>query len=95
MKIKNEKEVMKLIKKAIKIQLQLESVKPLYVEMDRITEQLVNANMMESTIGKYRIYIADNFREKNTAWKSSAFRRYQIKLENKPIRLDPFTIKRR
>lgn len=85
----------KLLKRAVKIQTQLEAVKPLYVEMDRITEELVNLNITEGMVGRYRLYISDNFREKNTSWKSSAFRRYQVNVERKATKLEPFPVRRR
>lgn len=88
-------EANRLIKKACKIQLQLEAVKPLYVEMDRITEALVNSNIVEGVVGKYRLFITDNFRQKNTAWKSSAFRRYQVNVERRATKLEPFLVKRK
>lgn len=88
-------EATRLLKRAFKIQTQLEKVKPLYVEMDKITEELVNNNITEGMIGRYRLFISDNFSKKNTAWKSSAFRRYQVNIEMRPTKLQPFPTRRR
>lgn len=85
----------KLIRKAFRIQTKLEAVKPLYSQIDQITEELVNNNITEGTVGKYRVFISDNFRQKNTAWKSSAFRRYEVKIERRPTKLEPFVTKRK
>jgi hypothetical protein len=85
----------KLIRKALRLQVKLEAVRPLYTQMDQVTEALVNNNITEGTVGRYRIFITDNFRQKNTAWKSSAFRRYEVKIEKRPTKLEPFVTKRR
>lgn len=55
----------------------LTRAKALYAELDEITEFLVKTG---ARVEDYGITMVDNFEEKNTAWKSTAMRRFELKL---------------
>lgn len=63
-----------MINRAIEIIDTLEETKPLYAELDQITQKLVDAGF--SSEGG--LALVDKFEAKNTAWKSAAFRRFEL-----------------
>jgi hypothetical protein len=65
-----------LILKARKLLKQLEAVKPLYKELDAITEVLQSLGFSDA----HGIAMVDNFAAKNVVWKSSAMRRFELKI---------------
>ena len=74
----------KLLKDLVRIKGGLDAAKELYREYDKILNTLVEKQPVtkEFRLGQNVIQIVDNF-EKNTAWKSTAFRRFDIKVNGK------------
>lgn len=81
--VPTSKDLDKMIRRAVQIQNQLDEVKPLYGELDQITSSLLNASIvsvkLRSHLEKQKIVLVDNFAEKNTAFRTVALRRYELK----------------
>ena len=69
--------VAKMIERAKIISRHLDEVKPLYQELDEIT--LALANVRNTLHPKHGVVIVDNFKEKNTRFKTVGIRRFEIK----------------
>ena len=71
----------KIIRRAIELTKQVEDLKSIYRELDEIIgvmiEHKIKAGVDEGNV----IRLVDNFTQKNTTFKSTAFRRYDLKLE--------------
>lgn len=67
------------IRRAIEIAHFLEEIKVLYKEQDEIIEGLVNQGFMNGVVvdGKV-INLIDNYANKNVAFKTVAYRRYEL-----------------
>lgn len=65
----------KLAERIKEIKFEMERIKPLYSELDELTDMLVGLDL---NLSKYGIAIQDNFESKNTAWKSTAMRRFEL-----------------
>ena len=63
----------------------LESVKPLYEEIDRLTMELVSAKKLPKALVLGKDYVAvelvDNFAEKNTVFRPAGVKRFEIKFK--------------
>lgn len=68
-----------LKKRAAEIVRILDNCKPLYKELDEITTYLVESEVVEFKIDGRRYLIVDNFAAKNTQFKASFMRRYEVK----------------
>lgn len=64
-----------LVQRARAIQMDLDKAKPLYAEMDRITTELLP---YAKALPKLGCRLVDNFALKNTQFKASFFRRYEL-----------------
>ena len=71
------KTVSKMVERARAITRQLDEVKPLYQELDEIT--LALTNVRHALHPKHGIVIVDNFKERNTQFKTVGIRRFEIK----------------
>jgi hypothetical protein len=71
----NTSNLAKAAKRAREIALALARVKPLYQELDELTELFIDA---KANLSKYGLAIQDNFETKNTAWKSTPMRRFEL-----------------
>lgn len=72
-----EKDIQKLVKRAQAITAQLSEVKPLYHELDEITQALMTVR--EALERKnYGVAIIDNFESKNTCFKTVGIARYSL-----------------
>lgn len=67
-----------LIHRAKEIQKELEHLKPLHEELDNITLALRELKDVES----YGVVIKDKFADRNTVWKSSGIRRFELVFNN-------------
>lgn len=77
---RNGKEIAKLVDRARSIRQQLDEVKPLYHELDEITLALMNAKEALQRHGRqYGVELIDNFAEKNSAFRTVAIRRFELK----------------
>lgn len=65
----------KLAERIKEIKSEMERIKPLYGELDELTDMLIGLDL---NLSKYGIAIQDNFESKNTAWKSTAMRRFEL-----------------
>lgn len=61
--------------RAKEIKKHLDRVKPLYKELDEITDFFIEH---KENLTKYGIAIQDNFESANTAWKSTPMRRFEL-----------------
>lgn len=72
----NKKQIEQLAKRAAQVLAQLDEMKPLYNELDKLTEQLVKLNGV-GCIGD--LVLIDNFSAKNTVFKTTSVKRYELK----------------
>ncbi len=80
--------IVKLEKKALKDTLiramelveLTQDLKALYIELDEITQLLVDCNFTEGFVDGQRIYLKDNFATKNIAWKSTPMQRHRLEI---------------
>ena len=75
---KNTKTAASLAREAIKIIETLNSVKPLYKQLDELTMQLCQAK--EEDLQEYGLVLQDNFKEKNTVFRPTGVKRFELKL---------------
>lgn len=73
------KKVEALVERAKEIQVYLDSVKPLYAELDEITVELAG----QRGLAKYGCIVVDNFATKNTSYKVAAVKRFELKWGDK------------
>lgn len=76
----SDKEIGKLVKRAFLISKQLDEVKPLYHELDEITQALLNVQALkkDGALEKYGVAIVDQFNEKNTVFRTVGIKRFQL-----------------
>lgn len=72
-----QKQVSQLASEAAKVIAELESAKALYQKLDSLTDQLNGA--CPKLLAKHGIQVVDNFASKNSVWKSSCVRRFELK----------------
>lgn len=70
----------KLLEKAVEILLKIEDMKSSYKELDEILDMLIKREFSEGVVGKRRVILKDRFAVKNTAWKSTPMRRFELEL---------------
>ena len=75
----NRLKIEKLARKAAKVMKELEGMKPLYTELDRLTAELIDLGMESVSLGKNKMVLIDNFSEKNTVFRPAAVRRFELK----------------
>ncbi len=74
---KNQKEIERLLRRAKKIMSQIDSVKPLYSELDDI---LLTLAVKFKFRGNDKFSIQDQFKNKNTAFKTVSMSRYRLEI---------------
>jgi hypothetical protein len=79
MKKSNKKQIEMLAKRAAEVLAKLDEMKPLYNEIDKITEQLVAAGVENIAVGVATLHVVDNFAAKNTVFKTTSVKRFEIK----------------
>lgn len=72
-----QKQVSQLAAEAAEVITKLEEAKALYSRLDALTDQLNGA--CPKLLAKHGVQVVDNFASKNTVWKSSAVRRFELK----------------
>ena len=72
-------ELNKLAKEAAFLLAQLEAVKPLYAQLDAITLKLIESEITHNALAIHGVALVDNFKDKNTVWKPSAVKRFELK----------------
>lgn len=72
----NKKQIEQLAKRAAEVLAQLDEMKPLYNELDKLTDELVKLNGVGG-IGD--LVLIDNFLTKNTVFKTTSVKRYELK----------------
>lgn len=77
--MKNEKQIKKVAKKALEVLEQLESMKHLYNELDSLTEELRALNAKSIEINGTVLQVVDNFSSKNTVFKTTSVKRFELK----------------
>lgn len=74
-----------LLKRAVEIMEWLDSVKPLYDELDRTVMALKAEKFKSSEVtyngAKVVMALVDNFAEKNTAFKACGVKRFELKVQ--------------
>ncbi len=73
------KQIEVVAKRAAEVLAQLEAMKPLYNEIDKLTEELREAGITNIVVGTTVLQIVDNFASKNTMFKPTAFKRFELK----------------
>lgn len=74
-KAKKDDKVAYVAKRLRLLKLELEKVKPLYREMDELTDLAIEHNI---DLTPYGLALEDNFETKNTAWRATAMRRFEV-----------------
>ncbi len=70
-----------LLDKAIETQLQIDSVKDLYKEMDAIIDKLISSGFETLSYKGRVISLIDNFKNKNTCFRVAGIKRFELKIE--------------
>lgn len=65
----------------IQIQKELAKMKELYTELDVIAAQLLKIDFKSAVHNGQTINLVDNFREKNCVFRTTGFRRFEIKVD--------------
>jgi hypothetical protein len=73
----------KLLEEALKIRVRLEKDKLLYRRLDDITQLLSSGKKRTYLFEGYRISVIDNFAEKNTVFRATAIRRFELAFEKR------------
>lgn len=76
---KKNKQIEELAKRAARVLAQLEDMKPLYNEMDKITEEFLKSGLDQVCVEGFTIQLVDNFHSKNTVFKTTSVKRYELK----------------
>lgn len=79
MKKTNKKQIEAMAKRAAEVLAQLESMKPLYNELDKLTQDLMESGATGTDLGKLKLVLVDNFETKNTVFKTTSIKRYELK----------------
>ena len=66
----------------LQVKAELDSVKVLYEEYDKLVLELRDKGFSLAIIGDDAISLVDNFAESNTSWKSCGVKRYDVKVES-------------
>ena len=79
-------EVKTITARIVDLSSQIESMKPLYEELDALTLQLKNlvkegVRVVDADT-RYSVTVEDNFAEKNTIYRAQAAKRFQAKVES-------------
>lgn len=74
---------MDLFIRAIEIKQQLDAMKPLYDELDKITMQILESGRTIGETTKATVILVDNFEDKNCVFKPAAIRRFELKIAHK------------
>jgi hypothetical protein len=75
------KRIEKLAARAVEIEIATTALKQLYRELDDITMELIEMGISSALVGGYQITIADNFAEKNTAFRIARIKRFDLKVD--------------
>lgn len=75
--------VRKRIKRAREIKALLEQTKILYQELDDITEELVDMDLLIYNAKDFTAQVVDNFSGTNTAFRTTSVRRFELRFEEK------------
>lgn len=67
------------MKKTLRVKKKLEQIKKLYAEVDQITNELLAKKFKHDDIA----FFVDNFRDKNLLFRTTAFRRWELKFYEK------------
>lgn len=81
MRRKKNKVVEQLITRAAEISMVLEENKALYRELDGITQQLIEMEILQAFAPGVQMTITDNFAKANTAFRVARINRYEMKIE--------------
>lgn len=77
---KTQEETKELVRQALRVMTRIEDLKAAYKQLDELTDQLVERGFTEMTLGRRRVVLKDNFATKNTVWRSTPHRRYELEL---------------
>ena len=74
------KDQKKRLAHAMKLILKIEDIKDCYKELDEITQALLESGFTEGFVEGQHIVMKDLFAVKNTVWKSTPQRRFQLEI---------------
>ncbi len=74
------KDQKKRLAEALKLIVKIEGIKECYRELDSITQDLLDNGFTEGFIDGQHIVMKDLFSSKNTVWKSTPQRRFQLEI---------------
>lgn len=74
----NTKKIKALAKQAAEVMEKLDSMKPLYNELDQLVNALMEAGL-EPGQDHYGLTLIDNFAAKNTVFRTTSVKRYELK----------------
>jgi hypothetical protein len=76
---KNNKRVQEIAKRASEVLDKLEAMKALYAEADKLTEELLQLGVTKVEVDGSTLMIVDNFASKNTYFKTTSIKRFELK----------------
>lgn len=69
----------KILKDLMLIQDKIEKMKDLYDERDRLTDELVQADVYSYQLGRVLFRMIDNFHAKNICYRTTSIRRFEAR----------------
>lgn len=69
-----------IAERVLEIQAEIDATKPLYAELDRLVQDLVDREFVECKVGRSVVRLVDRYADKNTAWKATAIRRFDLQI---------------
>lgn len=70
--------MIEVVRRAIEIHDKLHEVKALYKEQDEILQKMIEAGFTSVVVDGKLVALVDNFAEKNTVFKATGFRRFEL-----------------
>lgn len=75
------KDLRVLMKKAVSLQQKIDACRAHYAKLDVMIETLLDYNFTSAKIDGRTVRLVDRFAKKNTVWKSTAQRRFELEVE--------------
>lgn len=79
-KPKTAKDLKKDLSRAVQLMYKIQAIKDCYKELDVITQDLLEHGFVEGFIEDKHVVMKDLFSVKNTVWKSTPSRRFELEI---------------
>lgn len=81
--MKSKKQLKQLAERAVTVDRKIKRLKGAYKELDEIINELLKARVKEVKAPGVKLLLVDQFAEKNTAFKATFMRRYELSVVRK------------